>query len=43
MPTLWMGIRPGPDRTHVLVHDGPLAVLKARLPDAPRIHALWRR
>lgn len=36
MQTLWMGVRPGPDHTRVLVHDGPLAVLKARLPDAPQ-------
>jgi hypothetical protein len=33
MQTLWMGIRPGPDITRVLVHDGPLPVLKARLAD----------
>ena len=32
---LWMGVRPGPEHTRVLVHDGPLAVLKARLPGAP--------
>jgi hypothetical protein len=36
MHTLWMGIRPGPDRTRVVVQDGPLPVLKARLPDAPQ-------
>ena len=36
MQTLWMGIRPGPDITRVLVHDGPLPVLKARLPEAPQ-------
>jgi len=34
--TLWMGVRPGPAHTRVLVHDGPQAVLKARLPDAPQ-------
>jgi hypothetical protein len=36
MPTLWMGVRPGPDRTRLLVQDGPLAILKARLPEVPR-------
>jgi len=35
MQTLWMGVRPGPTLTRVLVHDGPLPILKARLPDAP--------
>ena len=35
MPMLWMGVRPGPDRTRVLVQDGPLPILKARLPAAP--------
>ena len=33
---LWMGVRPSPDLTRVLVHDGPMAVLKARLPEAPQ-------
>ena len=36
MQTLWMGVRPGPDRTRVLVQDGPIPILKARLPEAPR-------
>ena len=36
MHTLWMGVRPGPDLTRVLVQDGPLPILKARLPAAPR-------
>lgn len=36
MQTLWMGVRPGPDRTRVLVQDGPLPILKARLPEAPQ-------
>jgi hypothetical protein len=36
MQTLWMGVRPGPDRTRVLVQDGPVPILKARLPEAPR-------
>jgi hypothetical protein len=35
MQTLWMGVRPGPDVTRVLVHDGPIPILKARLPEAP--------
>jgi hypothetical protein len=35
MHTLWMGVRPGPDLTRVLVQDGPRAILKARLPEAP--------
>ena len=35
MPMLWMGVRPGPDRTRVLVQDGPAPILKARLPAAP--------
>lgn len=36
MQTLWMGVRPGPNLTRVLVQDGPLAILKARLPEAPQ-------
>ncbi|MBI4587437.1 MAG: hypothetical protein HY725_01245 [Candidatus Rokubacteria bacterium] len=36
MQTLWMGVRPGPDVTRLLVQDGPIPVLKARLPDAPQ-------
>jgi hypothetical protein len=36
MPTLWMGARPGPDLTRALVQDGPLPILKARLPEAPQ-------
>ncbi len=35
MHTLWMGVRPGPDLTRVLVQDGPRPILKARLSDAP--------
>jgi hypothetical protein len=35
MQTLWMGVRPGPSGTRVLVQDGPIPVLKARLPEAP--------
>jgi hypothetical protein len=31
-----MGVRPGPTRTRVLAHDGPLPILKAHLPDAPQ-------
>jgi len=36
MQTLWMGVRPGPALTRVLVQDGPLPILKARLPEAPQ-------
>lgn len=36
MQILWMGVRPGPDVTRVLVYDGSLPILKARLPDAPQ-------
>jgi hypothetical protein len=36
MHTLWMGVRPGPALTRVLVQDGPLTILKARLPEAPQ-------
>jgi hypothetical protein len=32
---LWMGVRPRADVTRVLVQDGPNAVLKARLLEAP--------
>jgi hypothetical protein len=32
---LWMGVRPRADLTRVLVQDGPLTILKARLPEAP--------
>src|SRR5437870_2766694 len=35
MQTLWMGVRPGPDLTRLLVQDGPIPILKARLPEAP--------
>jgi len=35
MHMLWMGVRPGPDLTRLLVQDGPIPILKARLPDAP--------
>jgi hypothetical protein len=35
MQTLWMGVRTGPLLTRVLVHDGPVPILKARLPEAP--------
>ena len=36
MQTLWMGVRPGPTLTRVLAHDGPIPILKARLPDVPQ-------
>lgn len=36
MPTLWMGVRPNPEITRILVQDGPIPILKARLPDAPQ-------
>jgi hypothetical protein len=36
MQTLWMGVRPRPDLTRVLVQDGPIPILKARLPEAPQ-------
>jgi hypothetical protein len=35
MQTLWMGVRPGPALTRLLVQDGPIPILKARLPEAP--------
>ena len=35
MHSLWMGVRPGPDVTRLLVQDGPIPILKARLPEAP--------
>jgi hypothetical protein len=35
MQTLWMGVRPGPTLTRLLVQDGPIPILKARLPEAP--------
>lgn len=35
MQTLWMGVRPSPTLTRVLVHDGPVPIRKARLPEAP--------
>ena len=35
MQTLWMGIRPGLDITRLLVQDAGIAILKARLPEAP--------
>jgi hypothetical protein len=36
MPTLWMGVRPTSDLTRVLIQDGSLPILKARLPEAPQ-------
>src|SRR3972149_5262026 len=36
MQTLWMGVRPGPTLTRLLVQDGPIPILKARLPEAPQ-------
>jgi hypothetical protein len=36
MQTLWMGVRPGPALTRLLVHDGPIPILNARLPAAPQ-------
>src|SRR5207244_13092241 len=36
MQTLWMCVRPGPGLTRVLVQDGPIPILKARLPEAPQ-------
>ena len=35
MQTLWMGVRTSPTLTRILVHDGPVPILKARLPEAP--------
>jgi hypothetical protein len=31
-----MGVRPTPDLTRVLIQDGPIPILKARLPEAPQ-------
>ena len=36
LPWLWMGVRPGPDATRILVQEPRCPVLKARLPDAPQ-------
>jgi hypothetical protein len=36
MQTLWMGVRPAPTVTRLLVQDGPLPILKARLPEVPQ-------
>jgi hypothetical protein len=36
MLMLWMGVRPSPDVTRLLVQDGPIPILKARLPEAPQ-------
>ncbi|MFQ5668511.1 MAG: hypothetical protein ACE5I7_19070 [Candidatus Binatia bacterium] len=36
MQTLWMGVRPGPDVTRILVQDAGIPLLKARLPEAPQ-------
>jgi len=33
---MWMGVRPGPDVTRILVQETHRTVLKARLPDAPQ-------
>jgi len=32
---LWMGVRPGPQVTRILIQEAPRTVLKARLPDPP--------
>ena len=34
--TLWMGVRPGPEITRILIQDPHLTVPKARLPDPPQ-------
>jgi len=36
MQTLWMGVRPTPDLTRVLIQDSPIPILTARLPEAPQ-------
>jgi len=36
MQTLWMGVRPDPTLTRVLVLEGRIPILKARLPAAPQ-------
>jgi hypothetical protein len=36
MQTLWMGVRPTLECTRLLVQDGPIPILKARLPAAPQ-------
>lgn len=37
MRSLWMGIKPGPEATRIVVLDGPMTtLLKARLPSQPR-------
>jgi hypothetical protein len=33
---MWMGVRPGPDATRILLQEPQRTVLKARLPDAPQ-------
>ena len=36
MQTLWMGVRVGPTLARVLAQEGPIPILKARLPEAPQ-------
>lgn len=36
LQTLWMGVRPGPQVTRILIQDPHRTVLKARLPDPPQ-------
>jgi hypothetical protein len=36
MQTLWMGVRPGPNLTRLLVQDSAIPILKARLPEVPQ-------
>jgi len=33
---MWMGVRPGPDVTRILIQEMRRTVLKARLPDVPQ-------
>ena len=33
---MWMGVRPGPDVTRILIQEARRTVLKARLPDVPQ-------
>lgn len=33
---MWMGVRPGPEVTRILIQEPQLTVLKARLPDPPQ-------
>jgi hypothetical protein len=40
---MWMGVRPGPQVTRILIQEAPRTVLKACLPDPAEVAPVWWR